>query len=288
MKRSDRIKLNFSRNWNLPGKRRLSKWLSPSADLKTDFKNGITWFKNENIAIYTSADNYVEYYVLSNGEYETEVAKIITMSLAPGFVALDIGANIGIQSMRMSRCVGESGKVYSFEPLAHLQEKFKQNIALNSCGNIKLFPWALSDKAETLSMKVDVKDWNQGAFTLSDLSHAGTPQQITIKVPDEVDEIKNAERIDLVKIDVEGFEYHVLRGLGSTLKKHRPRIIFEYDARYWTRTGQQIADCIAYLKHLDYAIYQTTPVGCELLTDMANVVNNNFFCIPQTPGDTAS
>ena len=56
MKRGDRIKLNFTRNWNLPGKERLSHWLKPSAALKANISNGIVWLNNEDIAIYTSAN----------------------------------------------------------------------------------------------------------------------------------------------------------------------------------------------------------------------------------------
>jgi FkbM family methyltransferase len=285
MKRSDLIKLNFSRNWNLPGKARITKLLHPSAAIKTDLKNGIIWLKNENIAIYTSADNYIEYFILTGGDYENELNKLINISLKPGFVALDIGANIGIQSMRMSQCVGATGKIYSFEPLAHLQKKFKRNIALNNCGNVKLFPWALSDKAETLTMNVNEHEWNQGSFNLGVPDSAGTPQQITVKVPDDIDEIRDLERIDLIKVDVEGFEYPVLRGLLATLKKHNPRIIFEYDQTYWSRTGQDLADCIKFLTELDYTVYQITPVGCELLTDVENVGGDNLFCMPKSNSD---
>jgi FkbM family methyltransferase len=286
MKRSDLIKLNFSRSWNLPGKTRISKWLHPSAEVQTSFKNGITWLSNENIAIYTSADNYIEYCILSNGDYEGDICKLINISLRPGFIALDIGANIGLQTMRMSRCVGKTGMVYSFEPIAYLQKKFKQNIALNNCDNVKLFPLALSDKADTLTMTVNEKQWNQGTFSLSREGNEGVPQQIAVKVADDIEEIKNIERLDLVKIDVEGFEYHVLRGLKATLKKHRPRLIFEYDKNYWLSTGQHLTDCIAFLTELNYTIFQVTSVGCELLIDIENVGGYNLFCIPKNIGDT--
>jgi hypothetical protein len=78
MKRNDRIKLNFTRNWNLPGGDRLARWFRLSAKFKADFKNGITWLNNEDIAIYTSADNYIEMYVLNSGGYENEIGKLIT------------------------------------------------------------------------------------------------------------------------------------------------------------------------------------------------------------------
>src|SRR3954470_11688360 len=117
MKRSDRIKLNFIRNWALPGKERLSHFFAPSQELKDSIKNGIVWLNNEDIAIYTTADNYIEWTILSSGTYEDEINKLIRISVKPGDVCLDIGGNIGLQSIRMAQCVGDGGKVYAFEPL---------------------------------------------------------------------------------------------------------------------------------------------------------------------------
>ena len=131
MKRIDRIKLDFTRNWKLPGKERLSHFFKPSELLKTNMKDGIVWINNEDIAIYTTADNYIEWTIISTGTYEEEMNKLIRVSLKAGRNALDIGGNIGLQSIRMSQCVGETGKVYAFEPLNYLQEKFKKNISLN-------------------------------------------------------------------------------------------------------------------------------------------------------------
>src|ERR1700753_2160835 len=136
MKRKDRIKLDFTRNWKLPGKERLSNWLKPSDGTKSALKNGITWLSNEDIAIFTTTDNYIEWTLLSNGTYEEEINKLIRISLKPGNTALDIGANIGLQTIRMAQSVGNDGYVYSFEPLNYLREKFIRNIALNKLGNV--------------------------------------------------------------------------------------------------------------------------------------------------------
>src|SRR5882757_7121601 len=137
MRRIDRIKLDFTRNWKLPGKERLSNLLKPSDKLKASIKEGIVWLSDEDIAIYTSADNYIEWAILSTGTYEDEINKLIKISLKPGDAALDIGANIGLQSIRMSKSVGDKGQVYAFEPLTHLQEKFSNNAKLNKANNIK-------------------------------------------------------------------------------------------------------------------------------------------------------
>ncbi|MES2278833.1 MAG: FkbM family methyltransferase [Bacteroidota bacterium] len=279
MKRTDRIKLDFIRNWKLPGRERLSNWLKVSTEVKTALHNGIIWLTNEDIAIYTTADNYIEYAILSTGTYESEIGKLINTSLKPGYVALDIGANIGLQSIRMSKCCGDSGKVYAFEPLTYLQNKFTKNTQLNNCTNITLFPFALSDVPGESEIKINEHNWNQGTFSLTQTNTGNTLQQLVIKVADEIPEIEMLANLHLIKIDVEGFEYPVLRGLKTTLQKHKPRIIFEYDSNYWVQTGQSMADCFALLTSLNYTLYQITQVGCELIKDAGAITDGNLLCL---------
>jgi FkbM family methyltransferase len=280
MKRKDRIKLDFTRNWKLPGKERLSNWLKPSAGLKTILKDGITWLTNEDIAIFTTADNYIEWSLLSSGTYEDEINKLIRISLKPGDNALDIGGNIGLQSIRMAQCVGDAGIVYSFEPLAYLQEKFKRNLSLNRATCVTLFPYALSDSEGEADFRIDHNLWNQGTFSLSSKGDGPETQRVLIKVADQMTEIQTLNSLALIKIDVEGFEYQVLRGLKQTLAKHKPRIIFEYDSNYWDKTEQKIDDCYAFLQSLNYSLYQINSIGCELIKNEESISSGNLFCIP--------
>ena len=279
MKRKDRIKLDFTRNWKLPGKERLSSFLKPSADFKKKLKNGITWLVNEDIAIYASADNYIEWTIISSGAYEDEISKLIRISLKPGGVALDIGGNIGLQSLRMSRIVGAEGTIFAFEPLIHLQKKFKDNMALNIADNITLFPFALADFEGETKFAVNEALWNQGTFSLDDKGDGTTAQKIIIKIADEMPEIRDLISLSLIKIDVEGFELPVLKGLSKTLAKHKPRIIFEYEENYWQKKGHHMEECFAFLIALDYKLYQITPVGCEYLEKVADVASGNLFCL---------
>ena len=278
MKRTDRIKLDFIRNWKLPGKERLSNLLKPSNDFQQQIKNGIVWLNNEDIAIYTSADNYIEWTILSTGTYEDEINKLIRISLQRGDSALDIGGNIGLQSIRMGQCVGPTGRVVAFEPLNYLQEKFRQNIRLNSLNNVELLPFALSDQENEIEFNIDEHSWNQGTFSLKN-SAGSTKQLVSVKIADYVNEVNTLANIALIKIDVEGFEYQVLKGLKNTLQKHRPRIIFEYDSNYWFANDQNITDCCTFLQAMGYKLYQITSVGCELINNAADAQSGNLFCV---------
>ncbi|WP_214073563.1 FkbM family methyltransferase [Mucilaginibacter sp. dw_454] len=280
MKRNDRIKFNITRNWNFPGKERLSSLLNSSYKKRAS-RGGIAWLTNEDIAIFCNADNYIEWSVLSNGTYEDEISKLIRISLKPGDSALDIGGNIGLQSIRMSRCVGNSGKVFAFEPLNYLQEKFNKNIRLNQADNVTLLPFALSDVEGKAEFAINPGIWNQGTFSLLN-SDAGPEKQIVeIKVADQLAELSSLQSLALVKIDVEGFEHQVLRGMKSLLLTHKPRLIFEYDADYWIKTGQDIQNCYAFLTGLGYSLYQVDKFGCDHINSPQQIQGGNLFCIPE-------
>ncbi|MGV8879827.1 MAG: FkbM family methyltransferase [Sphingobacteriaceae bacterium] len=284
MQRKDKIKLAFSRNWKFPGQERLSHWLKPSADFKKSFKNGIAWLNNEPIAIYTSADSYIEWTIVSTGTYEAEIEKLIAISLKEGDVALDIGANIGLQSLRMSNQVGASGNVIAFEPLPYLQEKLLSNCRLNHARNIQLMPFALSDEPGSFHYLIDESSWNQGTFSLGYPALGNTSCLVEVKVADHLKEIQQLKRLDLIKIDVEGFEFPVLKGLKNTLCKFSPRIIFEYDVNYWKANEHLIQECAAFLHQLNYDLYQINNIGCELITDSEMIEGGNLFCIPNAKG----
>jgi len=283
MKRSDRIKLNFTRNWRLPGRERLSRLFKASEQLKANISDGIIWLADEDVAIHTSADNYIEWTILSTGTYEDEINKLIKITLKHGDVALDIGGNIGLQSIRMSQAVGAEGKVFAFEPLSHLQEKFSRNVKLNKANNVKLFPFALSNIESEADFSIDKGNWNQGTFSIANNQGGTEIQHVSIKVADEIPEIKTLKRADLIKIDVEGFEYQVLLGLKQTIEKHKPRIIFEYDSNYWLKHEQNIEDCFSFLSKLNYTFYQITSIGCELIKQSSDIESGNLFCMQSNP-----
>lgn len=280
MKRNDKIKLSFTRNWNLPGKERLARILGISASQKQRLQGAVTWLEDEDIAIYADPGSYIEWTVLSTGKFEPDIAKLIRISLQNGDTALDIGMNIGLQSIRMSQAVGRDGRVLAFEPLEHICEKAKRNFELNRTDNVTIFSCALSDTAGEAIFEVNKTNFNQGTFSLKADGTGGERQVVHIKVGDDVDEIRQIGRLKLIKIDVEGFEFHVLRGLEKTLEKFHPRIIFELDTNYWVRSNQDVSACFDFLTSLGYTLYQITPVGCELIRQAAEIESGNIFCMP--------
>lgn len=279
MKQKDKLKLSISRNWKFPGQMRLLNFLRPSKETSNILNNGIIWLEGEDIAIYTTANNYIENSIIATGSYEPELQRIIAFSVTNGSNTLDIGCNIGLQALRMSRFAGASGKVIAFEPMTYLRKKSEKNFHLNLINNISLLPFALSDKEDTLKIAIDENIYNQGTFSLSQPSSGNTEEIVNVKIGDHLAEIQSLDSLALIKIDVEGFEFNVMKGLYKTIFRLRPRIIFEYDVNYWGKNSQNIGECYSFLKKLNYSIYQISFLGCVLITDSEQITNGNLFCI---------
>ena len=88
------------------------------------------------------------------GTPEIHLQNIINRYVNYGDVVFDIGSNIGYVSIAMSRIVGESGKVYSFEAIPSTAKRCKKNLELNNCNNVTLINKALSDECLTTEFRI--------------------------------------------------------------------------------------------------------------------------------------
>lgn len=158
------------------------------------------------------------------GDYEPEVAALVTKHLRPGMTFLDVGANVGFFSLLAASIVKKQGKVIAIEPSPKNVKLLEISRVLNSFGNLRIHAMAADDQARLLCYN---PAYSNGA------TNTTTPdiEQLmnSIMVPSmPIDTIVGDEKVDFLKIDVEGFEAIALRGARSVLKDHRPMIVSEF------------------------------------------------------------
>ncbi|MBX2895004.1 MAG: FkbM family methyltransferase [Cyclobacteriaceae bacterium] len=194
---------------------------------------------------------------LINGEsFEDEAREFIMNNVKEGMVVLDIGANIGYYTIKISSIVGATGKVLAFEPNPAMIEELRDNTELNKVNNVKIFPVALSDKRGELPFCLPQK----GNEAHGSLKQNRTFKSVeTINVPaitlDELLEKENINKVDFIKIDVEGGEYEVLRGASKLLSsKHKPVIIFESVEYLIKPFGHKVFDVLKLVADNGYEI----------------------------------
>ena len=173
-----------------------------------------------------------------------------------GFTVVEVGANDGIYTSLISVLVGGTGAVHAFEPVAAAFAELKRRLERDRCpSNVTLSHAALGDaEGET---RIIVPGDDRGQASLRE-HHAGSWRTTVIRRTERCrmttldGYCEGFERLDLVKIDVEGAELLVLRGGRRTLGRHAPLIFVEV-FREWTRAfGFAPADVLEELRRLGY------------------------------------
>lgn len=166
--------------------------------------------------------------------------------VSPGDVVLDIGANIGEFALMSAQRVGPEGKIFAFEPFPPNLARLRANVWLNPGLPVAVMPFALSDSAANLSMRV-ADGLNFGTASVREGDDSGNAVKTESRPLDDVDLGVAASRVSLMKIDVEGWELHVLRGAEQFLKTCRPRIVLELVDSHLKIQGTSAAELVRWL-----------------------------------------
>lgn len=144
----------------------------------------------------------------------------------PGDWVLDIGANVGDWTLCMADLVGSSGRVLAFEPVPHLADTVRKTSRINRQDWVEVHQLALSSSDGMTEFSVE--KGNSGGSRLGRME--GDFSQIPVQTQ-RLDALiasrPDIQRIDFIKIDVEGFELEVLKGARQTLTRFRPPLILE-------------------------------------------------------------
>ena len=177
-----------------------------------------------------SNDPQVGVHIYENRVYESHITEFIRKHLRTGQTFLDLGANIGYFTSLAASIVGEAGRVMSVEPGTSNLKFLLLNKQLNQFDQVDIFPAAASD--EKALMLYDSSGSN--GFTTS-IGQADTGNDLTRILGSDVvnaitvdDICSSLDRLDMIKVDIEGAEYRALKGAMQTVRKHRPMIISEF------------------------------------------------------------
>ena len=189
-----------------------------------------------------------------SGVYEVVTTKFLQKVLQQGDVFLDIGANCGAVTLVAASAIA-NGKIYAFEP-GLVRSRLQANIDLNPALRdiVQVVPFGLGFQTGQLLYQEDENYRGNGALVNS----CGIP--VDVISLDEWVARENVDRIDAIKIDVEGMEYQVMQGGKLTLEKYHPIIYFETLPIFFHNKSYTIQTIYEFLASLDYQIiYPTKP-----------------------------
>lgn len=160
-------------------------------------------------------------------------------------IVLDIGTNIGSTLLGFANIIGNKGEVYGFEPDKYNYEQCQQNITLNNFKNIEVANIGLGNEKGEFSLVVDTPT-NRGGNRISLNNNNKMAEIITVDTLDNWFQSKKLSQIDLIKIDVEGFELNVLKGGSESIKKYQPKLFIELDDNNLKNVGNNASELILF------------------------------------------
>jgi FkbM family methyltransferase len=194
------------------------------------------------------------------GYFEADVCLYMLNVLKPGMTFIDIGAHFGFFTLLGSYLVGEEGRVLSLEPMPETYYQLKRNTtAVSNNLNIKIYNYA----AYSENKKIRFYDYGllgsayNSVFKAREIEGISNSRHEIMVEARKVDDILSNEKIkeiDLIKIDAESSEMHVLRGVEKTLRKYRPKIIMEVGDLLIEGVPES-KEIISWLQDLQYSPY---------------------------------
>src|SRR5262245_60430945 len=201
------------------GKHRVDNWLRQRLSPPRSIVSG-------GFAMELDPREWAQIALLAEGTHEPMTVTLYGRLLGRGGVYVDVGAHVGFLTLTARMLVGTSGTVIAIEPQPYNCEKVLTNWAINDFDNIVVYVAAAGDTDRSVTLKAQAQT-DKSRLTLD--GHGVNDSKQSFIVPlvrlDKVLADQNVDHVDLINIDVEGFELEVLRGLGERMTQVRNIIL---------------------------------------------------------------
>jgi FkbM family methyltransferase len=238
--------------------------------LKTDFAEvqGSKMYLDPNDSLNLSINGVY-------GELDTRIMKEYVLK---NDIVIDVGANIGYYTLLFSRLVGEQGKVLSFEPEPKNFEILKKNIEINAYKNVQIEQVALSDKNGEIDLFVSDNMLNHKIYRTENI--ISKPIKVkAITLDDYVSKHELTDKINFIKIDVEGAELKAMNGMKHILQESKKLKIFtEFMFHHLKQCGSEPKDLVNLLLDEGFEIHYVDPQKDSIVSaDLTRLTTENTY-----------
>jgi FkbM family methyltransferase len=242
------------------------------------------WYDGLRVRLYLGNDLSLCLYVL--GSFEPNEFVFLRNALKPGMVVLDGGANEGLFSLYAAQRIMPGGAVLAVEPSTREFERLAANIALNRLDNVMTFKVALGSRAgDALLAIADSHHAGMNTIEVGDSRKAMagwttvSRETVSLETIDELVARSGLQRLDLVKLDIEGSEVDALDGAKATIARFQPTILLEAEETRLATLGRTKEDLVQAVDELDYELWvfdsrsgQLRPANLAVEPESGNVI----------------
>jgi FkbM family methyltransferase len=224
--------------------------------------------------------SFQEWHMWVYGSFEDYIARLFSYLVRPGDRCVDVGANIGLHTVRLAKLAGPQGEVIAVEPDPEIARRAAENLALNGLANARIIQAAASAAAGESVSLYRAADLNPNRGMASLHAHTyltGAATQVQTITIDEA----CPGPVALMKIDVEGHEAAVVAGAERTIEQYSPAIVFEYAPELLADRAQCPFGKLAEAGYLLYRIANRR----NRITGRCTLQLEPLYAQPETGGD---
>jgi FkbM family methyltransferase len=214
--------------------------------INEEIKSKLVLTQFDDFKIYTIQNDCMGRDIINKHIWEPHIVNFLKTNLKKDSVFLDVGSNYGWHSIIASNICD---KVFSFEPQTLMYEIQKLNIEENKIENCFVFKYALGNSEDTKEMAPI--DYGMNGVNIGDLSIGNGGELVNVKTLDSM----KLSKVDVIKIDVQGYEKFVLEGGMETIKKNKPIMIIEFEEFQLNKFWYGSKNLFDIIRELDYEIY---------------------------------
>ena len=257
-------------------------------DRKSEASTLMKW--HHGLELKLSLGNDLSKQLFIAGCYEPNETAFVNGFLKPGMVFVDAGANDGLYTLLASRLVGPSGQVWAFEPSEREFVRLQQNLSLNKISNVRPFRVALADINGEVELAV-AEDEHAGQNTLGSFSYAIQSlrkETVSVRRLDDLSSDEKINRLDLIKVDIEGAETRLVTGASKLLSSLRPVVLFEASETALQGMGSSSTQLLELFRSFGYYIYSFASETGRPSAAKVGEFSGNMIAAPAEAGIVAT
>jgi FkbM family methyltransferase len=263
---------------------RLRTFIYPIQNAVRDDYEFVVRSQTGSLLKHTTSD-YHGYTFCVHGFFEWRNWAIALALVSAGDTVIEIGANIGTETVGFSDIVGRSGRVYAIEPEPSCLKSLKDNLEINHCHNVSLLPLAIGEYCKQVRFILPPNKHCSGIGYVSEQAEELNSNSIEVHCVTLDSLSSQIDAVRIIFIDAEGSEMNILKGGRKLISRDKPHIVLEASPKLLLRAGSSIFELLTEISNLDYVAHRIGRVRLKRILSSNKIQKSNWLCVHESMRD---
>ncbi len=230
--------------------------------------------QNDGLVCLINTKDLIGWKIFFFGEYEADTNNILAKYVKPDDIVIEAGANMGSETLLIAHILTK-GHVYAFEPNPYTFERLKINASINDLKNVSAYDYALGEQDTNIQFNIYPKDFCNSGMSSKYMETSNTRKiDVVQKKLDTFLKENNINKVDFIKMDIQGAEMDMIAGAAETIARHKPTIFTEACEPY-----NDTKALYETLKKAGYNVYLIGAKDTTLMASVSEVKDGNWLAV---------